>query len=200
MNGSYGRIDTPTLLAVASAAAAGFYSAAYRLLGPFTLIGTAVGTFYFSRISAHSGDRTAWARVRTRGALLLATTGTGGTLLMIAFTPVIIHLVYGSRYDAAIGPARILLLSVIPWSLYRFAPADLASVHLEMRATIALGFGLAIDFALVVVLGRKFGPSGAAWAWVISETFIFLALKLASRGIINRVGSESERNPPVAEE
>jgi O-antigen/teichoic acid export membrane protein len=195
MNGSYGRIDTPTLLAVAGTGAAGFYSAAYRLLGPFTLIGAAVGTFYFSRISAHSGDHVSWSRVRKRGALLLAGTGIVGAFIMIAFTPLIMHFVYGSRYDSAIAPARILLLSVIPWSLYRFKPADLASVHLEMRATIALAFGLFLDVVLVIVLGKRFGPSGAAWAWVVSESAILLALSVASRRIGEHINLGPDQGP-----
>jgi O-antigen/teichoic acid export membrane protein len=198
MNGGYGRIDTPTLLAVAGTSAAGYYSAAYRLLGPFTLLGTAVGTFYFSRISAYSGDRTRWTRVRKRGSFLLAATAIGGTTLMFAFAPLIVHFVYGSSYQESIGPARILLLSIVPWSLYRFRPADLASVHLELRATVVLGLGLLVDFLLVVGLGKRFGPTGAAWAWVISESFIFLALTFASWRIADRVGPSSDVGHPIA--
>jgi O-antigen/teichoic acid export membrane protein len=85
MNGSYGRIDTPTLLAVAGAAAAGFYSAAYRLLGPFALIGTAFGTFYFARISEQSGNSPRWNHLRSRGSFLFAVSSIGSTAVMIIF-------------------------------------------------------------------------------------------------------------------
>jgi O-antigen/teichoic acid export membrane protein len=187
VSGGYGRIDTVTMLAVAGSGAAGYYSAAYRILGPFTLLRNATTIFYFSRLSAYCEDKDRWLSVRKRARVIVTVTGVSGMAIFFAAAPSIIHAIYGSHYDQSIGPARVLLLSIVPWSFYILEPTNLASVHLELRATAATTLGLIVDFFLVIALGRHFGPIGGAWAWVISESAILIALKIASRRISDRV-------------
>ena len=196
VNAGYGRVDTVTLARVAGRASAGYYAAAYRLLGPFDLIGAAFATVYFSRLSGYSEDRERWSRVRRHGALVLAAISAAGTAVLFVAAPWVIRLFYGPEYGQSVGPARILLLSIVPWSLYWLKPLDLASVHLEARATIALGVGFVLDFGLVAAVGRRFGATGAAWAWVVSESAMLVGLSLLSRHITERVGSAIQATPP----
>lgn len=191
----YGRVDTVVLAVVAGGAAAGYYSAAYRLLGPFDLIGTAFVTVYFSRVSEYSSDRERWLRVRRRSTIVLASIAVAGTAVLFVAAPVVIDLFYGPTFESSVGPARILLLSIVPWSLYWLRAADLASVHLEGRATVALGIGLIVDLLLVAAVGRRYGAAGAAWAWLASESVMLLGLSLLSRGIAERVGSGDQSEP-----
>ncbi len=116
-----------------------------------------------------------------------------GVLFVAA--PLVIRLFYGSHYESSVGPARILLLSIVPWSLYWAKQADLASVHLERRATIALAGGLVLNLVLVAAVGGRLGATGAAWAWVASESAMLLALSLMSRRITERVGLASQAAP-----
>lgn len=187
LNGGYGRIDTVILLAVAGSGAAGNYSAAYRLLGPFSLISAAFAPVYFSRLSEYNHDPEAWSRVRRHGSFLFGTVSIIGMVTLFIFLPFTIHFLYGPHYGLSVGPAKILMLSLVPWALYYLKPAALASVHLETRATIALGLGLIVDFLLVIVFGRRFGATGAAWAWVASESVMYLVLRIMSRNIVNKV-------------
>lgn len=192
VHAGYGRIDTVMLAIVAGSAAAGYYSAGYRLLGPFHLIGGAFVTVYFSRLCEYSGNRERWTRVRRGGTLLLATIAIAGAAVLFLAAPQVIDLFYGSRYEDSVGPARILLLSIVPWALWWPKPSELASVHLERRVTAALGFGLALDFLLVAAVGSRFGATGAAWAWLGSESAVLIALSLMSRHIAERVGSSAD--------
>jgi O-antigen/teichoic acid export membrane protein len=191
----YGRIDTVILAAVAGGAAAGYYSAAYRLLGPFDLIGAAFVTVYFSRVSEYSSDRASWLRVRRRGTIVLAVIAIAGTAVLFVAAPLVIQLFYGSDFESSVGPARILLLSIVPWSLYWLRAADLASVHVEGRATVALAIGLLVDLVLVAAIARRHGATGAAWAWVASETVMLVGLTVLSRGISDRVGFADQPEP-----
>ena len=201
MHTGYGRVDTVLIVPVAGAVVAGTYSAAYRLLGPFSLIGTAFSTMYFSRLCEYSTDRVGWMRVRRRGTILLATVAIGGTAASFIAAPLLIRLFYGSSFEDSVTPARILVLSILPWALWLPKSAELASLHIEGRATIGLAFGLVLDVLLIIVLGRRFGASGAAWAWVISQTALLLILVLMTRGIAERVpppGPDSPASAPNA--
>jgi O-antigen/teichoic acid export membrane protein len=193
VNAGYGRIDTAMLAFVAGTAAAGYYAAAYRLLGPFDLLGAAFGIVYFSRLSEFNRNRDRWSKVRRRGKLLLAITAVVGAVVLFTVAPLLIRLFYGPGYGPATTPARILLVSIIPWSLWWPRPSELASVHLERRATAALACGLTVDAVLVALVGRSFGAAGAAWAWVMSESVLLFALSFFSRRIAERVGPPAPR-------
>lgn len=189
----YGRLDTVTVGAVAGAAPAGVYAAGYRLLGPFYLVGNALATVYFSRLSEHNGDRPRWLAVRRRGRWALLGSVTAGAVVLFAAAPVVVETVYGARYTGAVGPLRILLLSVVPWALYWPRLSELASVHLEQRATAALGAGLVLNIVLVASVAGASGATGAAWAWVASEVVTLVALVVLSRNVADRVGALGPR-------
>jgi O-antigen/teichoic acid export membrane protein len=193
----YGRVDTVTLAHVAGGAAAGYYAAAYRLLGPFDLVGSAMVTVYFSRLSEYKGNRERWRTVRRRGTFLLVLIASLSAIVLFVAAPRLIRLFYGAHYQQSVVPARILLLSVVPWSLYWLRPADLASVRLERRATTALGAGFVLDLLLVAAVGGHFGPAGTAWAWVATETFMLVVLSFSSRRIIERVGHPDPAMSPA---
>jgi O-antigen/teichoic acid export membrane protein len=191
----YGRLDTFTLAAVAGGTAAGYYSAAYRLLGPFDLLGAAFVSVYFSRVSEHSSDREQWLRIRRRGRIVLAGVAACTLAVLFVAAPLVIDVFYGPEFQRAVGPARILLLSVVPWALYWPRTADLASVHLEGRATIALALGFLVDLVLVIAVADRYGATGAAWAWVASEWVMLIGVCAMSRGIVDRVGLRAGPEP-----
>lgn len=188
VNAAYARTDAATLIIVAGSMSTGYYSAAYRLLGPFSLIGSAFATMYFSRLSEAHNDGDLRRRIRRVGSGGLAL----GCLLIAAvlfiLAPNIIRGLYGSGYDGAIQPARILLVSVIPWLLYFPKASELTSQHLEKGVAIALAIGFMVDTGLVAGLGHQFGASGAAWAWVASELVMVAGLYYVSHRGSLRVG------------
>lgn len=189
VNAGYGRIDTVVLSIVAGSSAAGYYAASYRLLGPFDLLGLSFGIYYFSRVSAHNTDIERWSAVRTKGVRAFIAVSFIGVAILLFITPQVIRLFYGPNFNQSIGTARILMLSVIPWSLYWLKRFDLASVHRESWAAYAVGFGLLLDFFLVLVFGRYFGPDGAAWSWVISESAMYVTLWFMCRRITENIGN-----------
>jgi O-antigen/teichoic acid export membrane protein len=112
-------------------------------------------------------------------------------------TPTVIHLAYGSEFESSVKPARILLLSILPWSLWMPKASELASVGLEKRTAAALAVSFVLDVVLVAALGHSFGATGAAWAWVISQCATLLLLSLMSRGIADRASFSAQGPPPL---
>lgn len=180
VSSAYARTDSAILIVVAGSTSTGYYSAAYRILGPFSLLGSAFGILYLSRLSEASTDPQRWSHIRRVGTTLLATISLLGVAVLLIVAPPLIHVLYGHRFYNSIGPARILLLSVIPWAFYIPMSVELNSLHLERRVTVALGIGLVLDLGLIAGLGHEFGASGAAWAWVGSECVMLVGLRLLS--------------------
>lgn len=186
LNAGYGRIDVIVLDLVRSREEVGFYAAAYRLLGPLGLLGSAFGTVYFSRLSQADQSTIAWARARRRGAALFFAAAVLLLAILEVCAPLVIRVIYGPTYAASVGPARVLLLSVVPWALYWPHANALNAAHRETTFSVILGCGLALDVALVWLVGTRQGALGAAWAWVASETAILVGVVLASRGLVSR--------------
>jgi O-antigen/teichoic acid export membrane protein len=184
MAAGYGRIDTYTLDLVAGTQVVGYYSAAYRLLGVFSLGGSAFGTVYYARLSEHGSTAESWERTRRTGALYFLLFCLSLLVALELGVPLIINVVYGSSFRPAIVPARILLLSIVPWALYWPKANALNSAHRERRLGCALALGLVVDCLAVAIIGRRFGASGAAWAWVVAESLTLLAVSLFGRGVL----------------
>jgi O-antigen/teichoic acid export membrane protein len=189
----YGRLDAVILSIVAGPAVVGYYSAAYRLLGPFVLGGAAFATVYFTHLSHAVSDPERWMRVRRHGALLLFMAAFIGMVSVSLVVPKVVDVLYGEGFSPAIAPARILMLSIIPWALYWPRLLELASVHQETRATVSLTIRMVVDVVLVVSIGARFGAVAAAWAWVASEFATLLTLSLLSRGIDERLSAQHAR-------
>lgn len=186
LNAGYGRIDVVVLEMVRSSEEVGMYAAAYRMLGPLGLLGSAFGTVYFSNLSQADQNSEDWSRRRRGGAAVFLGVALVFLVALEASAPLVIRLVYGSNYASSVGPARVLLLSVIPWALYWPHANALNAAHLERMFSAILSLGLVVDVALVWIIARGFGAIGAAWAWVLSETVIMIGVAVASRGIVDR--------------
>jgi O-antigen/teichoic acid export membrane protein len=114
-------------------------------------------------------------------------TGWGVVFLGIigtAFASPLIGLVYGSQYDGAAGIFRVLIW-LIPLALvsghYRYALIAADKQRLEF---LTAACGAALNILLNLALIPSYGASGAAWALLISEAFIWgLAYYFTSRTI-----------------
>ena len=185
LNGAYARVDAVVLVIVAGGTVTGLYSAAYRLLGPFALLGSVFVTMFLTRLSEVASDPARWSRLKRLGtvALVISTGLLVGVLVVLA--PLLLRLFFGNGYVDAVTSSRLLLLSAIPWACYTPMASALVSKHLEKRVSVALLLGLGADIVLVFLLGHRFGAVGAAGAWLVSESAMFFGL-LALTGSTRR--------------
>jgi O-antigen/teichoic acid export membrane protein len=98
----------------------------------------------------------------------------------------IVELLYGSRFDAAVGPARLLVLGMLLGGA-----AGVASGYLYGRGrpglnSWALGLGLVLTVVLDLLLIPRYGAMGAAFAstatYLLADgALITLLLRLSRR-------------------
>lgn len=179
--GGYQRIDVLIVLTVTTASTAGLYAAAYRVLGPFTLLASGFGTVFFSRLSALPAVDPEWDRVRRRGLRLFC-----WTVLPIAATtfvtmPQLVKAFFGAEFADATGPARVLLVSLVPYVLYLPNAHALNAARRERPLLAVLLVSTALEAVLLIILSQGFGAIGAAWAWVATECCTLAGISALSR-------------------
>lgn len=166
----YVRLDQILVLEFAGSREAGLYGAAYRILDQVQFIPISVMTTLFPLIaSSYTHDV---ARVR---ALLQVAAEylTIASLPILAFTIVaadpIIHLLFGSRFLAAVPALPILMGAFVSISFGYLAGNMVVILQLQRRFLLYTAIGLAINAALNVVLIPRYGFLAAAWVTLATE-------------------------------
>jgi O-antigen/teichoic acid export membrane protein len=172
VNGGYQRLDVLVLGLVAGVAAAGTYASAYRFLGLFAVLARGFGMVFFARLSAGDALDERWQSLRRRGARLFALTIVPPALICAIAMPAMIDLVFGPHFASSTTPARLLLLSLIPYALYLPNAHALNAGGRESALFRVLLVGMVIEAVLVAVLGHAWGASGAAVGWCLSELVV----------------------------
>ncbi len=177
-NSGFFRIDSLAVLVVANASTAGLYASAYRVLGPFTLIGSGIGIVLFARLSSLPVGPE-WHRLRRvalRGYCIVVLPLAAITFVVL---PWVLVRVFGSAFAPAVTPARILVLSLVPKSFYM---PDAYALNARGRESVVFRVffvGMVVDAALVAGLTPLWGASGTAAAWVATECIVLVGIRRA---------------------
>lgn len=129
----------------------------------------------FSEYVAHNQ----WKKLRLRFAQMAALSFGAGIVLAIGmqlFGSGVIVWLFGENYVESIWSAKILFLSV-PLMYFTFLATLVANaMHLEKRSATLLSAAVAINLGLNLYVIPAYGTVGAAWATVISQVFLALAM------------------------
>ncbi|HVW11019.1 MAG TPA: oligosaccharide flippase family protein [Bryobacteraceae bacterium] len=149
----------------------GFYAGADRICRALTgLLAPASEAVYprISHVATQSRDRT--LRLARLGALVMCSVGIAMAVFMWMLAPLLVRLLLGPGYDAAIMPLRILSLLgplialrnvlTIHWML----PLDLEK---ELNSVV-LACG-ALNVLLAILIAPRFGGVGMAWVVVATQ-------------------------------
>jgi PST family polysaccharide transporter len=152
----------------------GFYGGADRICRALTgLLAPASEAVYprISNVATQSRDRT--LRLARLGALIMCTAGMAMAALIWALAPLLIRVLLGPGYDAAITPLRILGLLAplialrnvltIHWML----PLDLE----KQLNTVVLAGGV-LNIVLAILIAPRFGGVGMAWVVVATQAVV----------------------------
>jgi O-antigen/teichoic acid export membrane protein len=169
MNGGYQRVDSLLVLTVKGAATAGIYNSAYRMLGPFSLLSSGFGTVFFARLAGLEPAGLQWHEMRRRATRLLVVVMLPLLVVVFAFMPVIVRTVYGPVFGPAVVPARVLILSLIPTTLYLPGAHSLNAAGRERTFLLVVALAIAVQIPLMLLLTSRYGATGAAVAWLTSE-------------------------------
>lgn len=186
--------DVVVLGFVATTAAVGLYTAAYRLCFLLVAVSTAVQSAYLpeiSRAAAASGGGEAIRRAAGRSlettAAVAAPVIVGGILLA---TP-IMTVLFGADYAPGAAALRILLVSVAAIFLHAVSTSILLGTRRVRLELLIMTAGAALNVPLNLFLIPRFGIVGAASATAASEVLI-LAL---CWGAVRRLGIHLSARP-----
>jgi O-antigen/teichoic acid export membrane protein len=184
--GGYQKIDALVVLPVAGAATAGTYSAAYRLLSPFMLLGAGFGRVLFTSLAA-AGDRLGdWGERRRRATRQFAAVMLPLVVIAVAVLPELMTGIYGPSFASARTPCRILLLSVVPFTLYWPSAIALQTWGRERTLLSILVFSTVVEALLVLWWAPRYGAVGAAWAWLATETTVLVGVSVAWASVASK--------------
>jgi O-antigen/teichoic acid export membrane protein len=195
VNGGYSRIDAAILRMVAGPVATGVYAAAYRLLGPYFLIGSAFAYVFLGRADQYGRAWTEqWVRTIRRAQLSVGVAMTAGAGIGILLAPWLITLIFGQGYASGGIVARVILLAVVPYSFYWPLVLGLNTADERRELLWVFAIPTVLDSILVGVLGWEWGPLGAAVAWVSSETLLLVIVELRFRRLCRVRGAAADHS------
>lgn len=185
-------------LAVLSPTAAGYFALGNRVLGPALILPVVISTTLYPFLARESRDSKAgWAVVGllTAGGIALAGIG-------VVVAPVLVPLLFGSKYRDAVPVVQIMLVA-IPF-VFATNPL-LAHVYTSRRegrglmillaATSGAGTGAILAGQLLI------GPSAAAGGYVLRQALFLVTLAIAGLFPARSIPgshSESDRVPELA--
>lgn len=191
LNSIAGRLDFFYLYKIRGSHEAGVYAAAIQLSLVFTLLIGAISTVMTPYISEKLELQ---EKIKfLRKAIALSSLGAVAFLLSIFIIPLIINVLFGSRYEGAIFPFQLLIVHfalnvfLIPITLM-FIP--LGKVYV---GTIISALQLGIAFFAYPYLINGFGASGAAGTVLTNTVFATLAYPIALSLLLMRERSKDEK-------
>lgn len=180
--------DTVLLFGLASPAAVALYESGYKLLEASRLpLRPAVLVFYPLSAALAGRDPARFDRLVRGLFLAAAAAGALGSLVLFLAARPVIGAVWGERYLEAAPLARILFLAVPALYLGGVATFLAAAVGLERRAAGLLALWVAANLGLNLWAIPRFGPVGAAWTALATETGAAASLVLA---VLQRLRAE----------
>ncbi|MEY2476251.1 MAG: hypothetical protein QOG87_1566 [Actinomycetota bacterium] len=182
--GSAGAAVVPIVLArTAGVAEAGLVTVAMLPITAVLVGSTPLRMVLFpeqARMSATGNDRML-RRVLNQYVVASLAIGLIGAVVAFIVLPWLLPQLYSSRYEAAVWPARILLLGAVARLVTVWSKNFPAAIGRPRLRTQVAAFELVLLIALIAVFGRQ-GAPGAAWAisvaylvtgvvwWVLSRT------------------------------
>ena len=175
---AYFRIDILMLsLMSATLAPVGLYGIGYKfsdLVGslPVALLGPALALM----VDAWSHDRDRFHETFRTSLVLLCLVGVGVGIGFAAFSEDAIRILYGSRYTAAAGAARLLVIGQVLHFFTSLAFTALVAAGRNRLYPVAALAGVVVNVGLNLVLIPEYSYRGSAVATIITEMAVLAVL------------------------
>lgn len=177
-------------------AGAKLLEASQFLVRPLTLI-------FFPILAALAHDDGPRERLRQLIPRVLALAITLGAVLaagVALLAPWIIPLVFGPGFESSVPLLRILFLSVPALYVAVVATFSGNALHIERSSALVLLGAVALNLGLNAVVIPRFGPTGAAWSTVASQTLLAIVLARVVWREVVRVTGEDAAEPATETE
>ena len=174
-------LDLPVLSLVAGPAAAGLFAAVNRWTQPMSLLASAFSAASAPFVSRSANVVEAWRHVRQAVWMPLCAIGLSAGVALAA--PILVPVLLGDSYLGSVDNLRILALVSIFSIMSQPLTVVLQSLGHDRFVGVWMGVAVIIQLGLVALLGASLGSLGAAYASLLIQVLLFVAL-------IWRVGEE----------
>jgi O-antigen/teichoic acid export membrane protein len=170
----YSYLDTMIIEAYHGIGAVGVYAVAYKVTYAFQFLPLVFVAALYPAMSAvfSRGDRRGLTDVFAGSLRLMAIFGAPIAAGISAIAPRFIPFFYGTEFLTSIPALSILAWVLIPIFLDFPVGSVLNASHRAHLKTIAMGAAMVVNAVLNILLVPAYGPVGAAWAGVVSFTFL----------------------------
>ena len=177
-------LDLAVLGAVAGPSATGVYGAVSRWTQPMGLLASAFSSAS-APIVARAGSAREAVRALRPGSWLLGL-AVLGCLVVVAVAPVLVPVLVGDQYRDAIPVLQLLALGTIPAVLNQPLATFLQSIgHDRLMAWLLLA-SIPGYLGLVALLGPRFGAVGTGFAFIATQTTLFVVLLVVLLRLLHR--------------
>ena len=168
------KVDTLMLGFMRSYSEVATYEAAYRLLEASRFVTRPIAMIFFP-ICSEMAARENWLQIQTLLRKLLMIIGALGaaiTTVIVITAGFVITLAFGSEYTESISVLRVLFLSVPMLYIASVSSLLAKSMRLEVKIVKIMIVCVVINIVLNSIGIPLWGPIGAAWTTMISETIL----------------------------
>jgi PST family polysaccharide transporter len=168
----YTRVDNYLVALLRGSAAAGIYGASYRFQDMNLLLAAALGQLALSEAAGQDPrTRLSTAKRVAAQSVLLAL---GPAIVFSLFAQPLLSFLFGARYGVAAPIVVVLMISTLPGAA-AIAIQGLSGITDPRRFAAATAGSLVLNVVANLILIPPFAGLGAAWANVISQTFLAAA-------------------------
>jgi len=174
----YMRLTFILLELFASAAAVGFYAAAYRFIEAGRMLPHALFDALFPRLASLVSDRYAFNQLFYRVSMILAIFGVLFGMSVSIAASTIIQITYGSVFVQSAHVLKLLAWGLLPMVLRQLCVLYLYAMSGESLVNLVFIAGLAAKIVFCFVFIPRFGVMGAAWVFILIEISMLIALSM----------------------
>lgn len=171
----YLKIDTVMLSQMRTDQEVGWYNAAYNIVFALLIMPTIFDTIFYPILSKTFHKKKEFVDVCKKMFLYAFVLAFPAGIVVYFLRKQIIELVYSNEYNMAIPILGILVWSFVLAFINRF-PFIINAANRQILITKQIGFGVAFNIIMNLILIPKYGTLGAAWATVLTEVIAVILL------------------------
>jgi O-antigen/teichoic acid export membrane protein len=173
---TYNRVDVLILERFVTRSDLGLYTASYRVLEALLLVPRSLVGVLYPIVARAWAEGALYGEILARPARLLFLVSVGAAGGLAALAPDVMRFLFGEPFRAGAPALFVLALALVPLFLNQLLGAVLGAVHRQGRWLAATCGALVVNVTANFVLIPRLGFAGAAWATLLSESCLLVAL------------------------
>ncbi len=171
----WARVDMLMLTRLANMTQVGLYAAAYKLFEATMIVPQSYVKASFPHLSAMRSSGAAFFQKANRDMLRYALFYVFPAAAAVAvLAPLLISLLYGSKFSASAAILRVLMLALIPWTMGRIFANIIVAANLQRYDLYSGACAACVSIGVNLLAIPAYGAMGAAIAGVSSLSVFFL--------------------------